>query len=160
MCYHAFVCMICIYKAYKHVVCLLCRQLVPCSLCRCEDIINTVTFRHLYTQHSSVLLLAARVSCHITFTLSWNCPSPDTTPPVAPPSPGADDVQQLQELGEEDFRQLCIAVGMAGKPLHMMRFSRALQRHYGHHGATPSPPSHHTDPFIRPSLTSTSTGLF
>ncbi|KAL5508898.1 hypothetical protein EMCRGX_G004160 [Ephydatia muelleri] len=70
---------------------------------------------------------------------------------------GADDVQQLQELGEEDFRQLCIAVGMAGKPLHMMRFSRALQRHYGHHGATPSPPSHHTDPFIRPSLTSTST---
>lgn len=50
-------------------------------------------------------------------------------------------MQQLQELSDEDFRQLCVAVGMAGKPLHVMRFRRALQRHYH----TSGPQSHHND---------------
>ena len=54
---------------------------------------------------------------------------------------GADDVHQLQELDEEDFRRLCVAVGMAGKPLHMMRFSRALQRNYHHGNMTKSHPT-------------------
>ena len=41
---------------------------------------------------------------------------------------GADDVSQLKELDEEEFRQLCLMVGMATKPFHVKRFQKALGR--------------------------------
>lgn len=41
---------------------------------------------------------------------------------------GADDVSQLKELDEEEFRQLCLMVGMASKPFHVKRFQKALGR--------------------------------
>ncbi|CAI8057539.1 NGFI-A-binding protein homolog [Geodia barretti] len=41
---------------------------------------------------------------------------------------GADDVSQLKELDEEEFRQLCIMVGMASKPFHVKRLQKALGR--------------------------------
>jgi hypothetical protein len=41
---------------------------------------------------------------------------------------GADDVSQLKELDEEEFRQLCIMVGMASKPFHVKRLQKALRR--------------------------------
>ena len=43
-------------------------------------------------------------------------------------SPGADDVTQLKELDEDEFRQLCLMVGMASKPFHVKRLQKALGR--------------------------------
>ena len=49
---------------------------------------------------------------------------------LSPPPPlGADDIQQLKQLNNSEFEQLCIMVGMATKPFHVMRFQKALQRH-------------------------------
>ena len=42
---------------------------------------------------------------------------------------GADDIQQLKELNDSEFKQLCVMVGMATKPFHVMRFQKSLQRH-------------------------------
>ena len=41
---------------------------------------------------------------------------------------GADDIQQLKELDSSEFKQLCVMIGMASKPFHVMRFQKALQR--------------------------------
>ena len=41
---------------------------------------------------------------------------------------GADDIQQLKELESSEFKQLCVMIGMASKPFHVMRFQKALQR--------------------------------
>ena len=39
---------------------------------------------------------------------------------------GADDLQQLLEVSEEEFQGLLKAIGMASKPFHVMRFRKAL----------------------------------
>ena len=49
--------------------------------------------------------------------------------------PGADDLKQLRELDEEDFKQLCATISMASKPFHMIRFRKALRKY---------PPNTHT----------------
>ncbi len=42
---------------------------------------------------------------------------------------GADDVEQLKELNEEEFEQLSVMIGMKKKPFHILRFKKALTRH-------------------------------
>ena len=42
---------------------------------------------------------------------------------------GADDLEQLKELDQEEFDQLCKMVGMDKKPFHVMRLKKALDRH-------------------------------
>lgn len=42
---------------------------------------------------------------------------------------GADDIEQLQELDEDEFEQLCAMVGIDRKPFHVMRLKKALNRH-------------------------------
>ena len=39
---------------------------------------------------------------------------------------GADDLEQLTELNEEEFTQLCVMIGMDTKPFHVLRFRKAL----------------------------------
>lgn len=46
---------------------------------------------------------------------------------------GADDLEQLTELSEEEFMQLCAMIGMDKKPFHVLRFRKALEK--------PPPPS-------------------
>ena len=46
---------------------------------------------------------------------------------------GADDLEQLTELSEEEFTQLCAMIGMDKKPFHVLRFRKALEK--------PPPPS-------------------
>ena len=46
---------------------------------------------------------------------------------------GADDLEQLTELSEEEFSQLCAMIGMDRKPFHVLRFRKALEK--------PPPPS-------------------
>ena len=42
---------------------------------------------------------------------------------------GADDLQQLMEISEEELQGLVKAIGMDVKPFHVMRFRKALGRH-------------------------------
>ena len=46
---------------------------------------------------------------------------------------GADDLEQLRELSEEEFAQLSTMIGMDKKPFHVLRFRKALEK--------PPPPS-------------------
>ncbi len=41
---------------------------------------------------------------------------------------GADDLEQLTELSEEEFTQLCAMIGMDKKPFHVLRFRKALEK--------------------------------
>ena len=52
---------------------------------------------------------------------------------------GADDLQQLKDLSDGEFRQLCEMVGMDTKPFHMMRFRKTLER-YPSAGTTTNQP--------------------
>lgn len=47
---------------------------------------------------------------------------------------GADDLEQLTELSEDEFTQLCTMIGMDKKPFHVLRFRKALEK-------PPPPPS-------------------
>ena len=42
---------------------------------------------------------------------------------------GADDIQQLKELEDEEIEQLCIMIGMDKKPFHIMRLRKTLMKH-------------------------------
>ena len=41
---------------------------------------------------------------------------------------GADDIEQLRELSEEEFSQLSALIGMDKKPFHVLRFRKALNK--------------------------------
>lgn len=42
---------------------------------------------------------------------------------------GADDIEQLKELDNEEFEQLCGMIGMDKKPFHVLRLKKALNKH-------------------------------
>jgi len=43
-------------------------------------------------------------------------------------SVGADDIQQLFEVNDDEFLEIMALVGMASKPLHVRRFQKSLNR--------------------------------
>lgn len=53
---------------------------------------------------------------------------------------GADDIDQLKELDEEEFEQLSVMVGMNRKPFHILRLKKALAKY------NPSITEPHTTP--------------
>ena len=60
---------------------------------------------------------------------------------------GADDLEQLRDLSEEEFTQLSVMIGMDKKPFHVLRFRKALDK--------PPPPSGGSSVSPSPHATST-----